>query len=144
MYEISTEIEINASKDQIWNLLIDIEKWQEWNPIIKSASGKLEKGEKISLIMVGKDGKNGPAYSPIITDLEDHSKFRWRAKMLAGFIFTNDKVIELEEVGVNRTKLIHKELFKGIMFKMMCSQMDKGVPPMLNSMNKAIKDKLEI
>jgi len=62
--------------------------------------------------------------------------------MLTGFIFTNYKVLELEETE-SGTRLIHKEMFKGLLAPIFCGQMEKGVPPMLNSMNQALKELAE-
>jgi hypothetical protein len=89
--------------------------------------------------MMGKEqGKDGPKYNPIITELEEPNYLRWRAHMLTGFIFTNYKVLELEESN-SGTRLIHKEMFKGLLAPIFCGQMEKDVPPMLNSMNQALK-----
>ena len=88
------------------------------------------------------EGKDGPRYQPKIIELEEGKSLRWRAHMLAGFIFTNDKLLELEEIP-GGTRLIHKELFSGLMWSMMKSQMKKGVPPILQSMNEALKEKIE-
>jgi len=93
--------------------------------------------------MIGKkEGKDGPKYNPAITALDDPTYFRWRAHMMAGFIFTNDKIIELKETS-SGTRLTHTETFKGLLAPVFCGQMEKGVPPMLNSMNKALKDLAE-
>ncbi|MFW2438631.1 MAG: hypothetical protein ACN4GR_04600 [Arenicellales bacterium] len=93
--------------------------------------------------MTGKEkGKDGPKYDPVITELDEPGYFRWRAHMLAGFIFTNDKIIELKETS-SGTLLIHTETFKGLLAPLFCGQMEKGVPPMLNSMNKALKNLAE-
>ena len=62
--------------------------------------------------------------------------------MLHGWIFTNYKVLELEASGAG-TRLTHKEMFKGLLAPIFCGQMEKGVPPMLNSMNQALKDLAE-
>ena len=58
--------------------------------------------------------------------------------MIASFMFSNEKIIELEATD-SGTKLLHKETFQGIMAAMMRSQMENGVAPMLNSMNEALK-----
>ena len=138
MREIRTEIEIAAPPTKVWNILTDFDNWKNWNPIINQASGTASLGSELSMTMRGEDGKDGPKYMPIVTNFEDPKFFRWRAKMMAGFIFTNDKVFELEETGAG-TRLIHKELFSGMMVPMMWSKFDEGVPPMLNSMNDALK-----
>ena len=62
--------------------------------------------------------------------------------MMAGFIFTNDKVFELHETSTG-TRVVHKELFSGLLAPIFCGQMEKGVPPMLEAMNQALKQLAE-
>ena len=112
MREIRTEIEIAAPLTQVWNILTDFDNWKVWNPIVHQVSGAASLGSKLSISMRGKDGKDGPKYMPIMTIFEEPKSFRWRATMMAGFLFTNDKVFELEETG-SGTRFIHKELFSG-------------------------------
>jgi hypothetical protein len=139
LQEITTEIEISAPPSKVWSILTDINSWQEWSPIIKESHGTASVGSELTITMMGKEqGKDGPKYNPIITELEEPNYLRWRAHMLTGFIFTNYKVLELEESN-SGTRLIHKEMFKGLLAPIFCGQMEKDVPPMLNSMNQALK-----
>ena len=141
--EISTEIEISAPPSKVWAIIAEIDGWQEWSPIIKQSQGVASIGSELTITMIGKEeGEDGPKYNPIITELEESRYLRWRAHMLAGFIFTNAKIIKLEKTSTG-TRLLHKELFKGLLSPIFCGQMEEGVPPMLNSMNKALKDLVE-
>ena len=100
MREVRTEINIAAPAAKVWSILTDFGSWQEWNPIVKQANGVASTDSKLSITMCGKDGKqgkDGPKYMPVVTNSDEPKFFRWRAKMLAGFLFTNDKVFELEE-----------------------------------------------
>ena len=143
MQEIKTEIDIAAPPSKVWAVLADVEKWQDWSPIINKSVGSASLGQKLEITMMGKEeGKDGPKYSPEITQFDAPNLFRWRAHMMAGFIMTNDKVFELQETSTG-TKLIRKELFSGLLAPIFCGQMEKGVPPMLNAMNKALKDLVE-
>jgi len=143
LQEVKTEIEISAPPSKIWSIISDINNWQEWSPIIKESHGTASVGSELTITMIGKEkGKDGPKYNPIITELEEPNYFRWRAHMLTGFIFTNYKIFELEETS-SGTRLTHTESFKGLLAPIFCRQMEKGVPPMLNSMNKALKDLAE-
>ena len=143
LQEIKTEIEISAPPSKVWTILTDINHWQEWSPIIKESQGTASVGSELTIAMVGKEkGEDGPVYNPTIMELDEAKHLRWRAHMLAGFIFTNYKVLELEETD-SGTRLIHKEMFKGLLAPIFCGQMEKGVPPMLNSMNKALKELAE-
>ena len=143
LQEIQTEIEISAPPSKVWTILTDINSWQEWSPIIKESQGTASVGSELTIAMIGKEkGENGPIYNPIITELDEPKHLRWRAHMLAEFIFTNYKVLELKETD-SGTRLTHKEMFKGLLAPIFCGQMEKGVPPMLNSMNKALKELAE-
>lgn len=145
MREIRTEIEIAAPPSKVWSVLIEIDKWKDWSPIITDASGKAALGSKLSITMCGKDGKGGkggPKYQPIVTVFEEPKRFQWMATMMAGFIFTNGKILELEQSG-SGTRLVHKETFSGMMVPLMWGQMESSVPQMLNSMNEALKVKIE-
>ncbi len=143
MREIKTEIEISAPVAQVWGILTNIDDWANWSPIINQSNGNAALGSAVNITMMSKEeGKDGPNYSPVITILDEQKLFRWRAKVLAGFIMTNDKVFELEETA-SGTRLIHKELFSGMMVPLFWSSVEKNVPTMLNTMNEALKTKAE-
>jgi len=142
MREIQTEIEITAPLPKVWSILTDIENWKEWNPIINQTSGTASLGSKLSIIMRGKDGKEGQRYMPIVTNFEEPKYFRWRGKMMAEFLFTNDKAFELEKTSTG-TRLIHREMFSGILVPMFWGKLNQFVPSMLKSMNDALKKSVE-
>lgn len=143
MQTITTEIDILAPPEKVWAILTDIGQWQEWSPTINASQGEASVGSTLAITMMSKEeGKDGPKYSPKIIQLDEPTYFHWRAHMMAGFVFTNDKIIELEKTE-NGTRLIHKETFKGLMAALMKGQMSKGVPPMLDTMNEALKQQAE-
>lgn len=138
MREVRTEIDINAPKAKVWDILINFDKWAEWNPIVNKAGGSAAMGEALTMTMAGEDGSDAQSYSPVITQFNAPNSFRWNAKMGAAFLFSNDKIVELTETD-SGTHLVHSETFSGLMATMMWGKMKEGVPPMLNSMNGALK-----
>lgn len=142
MREIKTEIDISAPAEKVWDILMDINNWQQWNPIINQASGIAAAGSKLTITMKGKEGKNGPKYMPVIINFDAPNLFQWRAKMMAGFLFTNDKIFELKEID-SGTQLIHKEAFGGILVPMFWGNLQQHVPAMLDAMNEALKKSVE-
>jgi len=145
MREVKTEIDIAAPSSEVWRILTDINHWQEWNPIVKQASGEASPDSTLTITMCskeGKGGKDGPKYMPVITNCEAPKRFRWRAKMMAGFLFTNDKVFELEDTS-NGTHLVHKETYDGWLVPMFWNKLNENVPSMLNSMNDSLKELAE-
>lgn len=140
--EIQTSIEIEATPEQVWGVLTDIDHWDKWNPIIISASGTASVGTELTITMRGEEGKDGPKYMPVVTSLQEPELFEWRAKMIAGFIFTNGRVFMLEKIN-GGTRLINKETFKGMMVPLFWNKLNSHVPAMLNEMNVALKNRVE-
>lgn len=142
MRELRTEIEIAAPLQDVWNVLTDFDHWKDWNPIVNQVNGAASSGAKLSVTMRGKDGKDGPKYKPVIKEIDAPKSFRWRAVMIAEFLFTNDKEVELEKTG-SGTRLIHRELFGGTLVPLFWSKLSKDALPMLESMNNALKSEAE-
>lgn len=142
MFEVRTEIQIAASPSVVWNILIDFNHWQEWNPTVSQASGAATLGSKLHFTMQCEGPRNGAKYSPIVTKIEEAKSLHWHAKMLTDSLMGNDKVFELKEVS-DGTLLIHKEIFSGLLTKLFWSKMSPGIPPMLELMNSALKKKSE-
>ena len=62
--------------------------------------------------------------------------------MMSGFMFTNDRVFELQEEN-GGTEVINREEFSGLMVPLFWNKMNQFVVPMLEKMNNALKDKME-
>jgi len=142
MREIRSEIDIAAPPTTVWGILTDFEKWQTWNPIVKQVRGVATRNSKINVNMRGKGGQEGQHYVATITTFEEPLFFRWRARMMADFLFANDKVFELKETPAG-TKLVHTEAFSGILVSLFWSKLNQQVPSMLKTMNEALKKKAE-
>ena len=141
--EIKTEIEISAPPSKVWEIITDIDQWQEWSPIISASQGTVAIDSSLNITMISDEkGKDGPQYNPVITKLDEAKYFQWRAKMLTEFVFTNDKIFKLEKTNTG-TKLTHIETIKGLMAPLFRGKMQEGAPPMLNSMNTALKELAE-
>lgn len=142
MREIQAKVHILAPIDQVWKVITDFDNWKDWNPTIKQVSGEASIGSKLTITMCGKDDKDGQKYQPTVLEVDPLNRFRWRVKMMGGFIFTNDRVFELKEKD-GGTELINMERFSGLMATMAWSKLNEFVPTMLESMNLALKEKLE-
>lgn len=142
MRELKTEIELSAPIERVWQVLTDFEHWQEWNPMVNQVSGNAALGSRLNITMCGSKGKDAMKYQATILEATPPRGLRWRATMMGGLMFTNDRVFELtEKNGV--TTLVNKEEFSGLMVPMFWGKMKLFVVPMLEGMNRALKEKLE-
>lgn len=141
--EISTEIEIEAPPEEVWEVLVKVDAWPAWNKTVAKASGNASLGSELDLTMFANDGvSDGPRYKPVIVKLDPPALLEWRATMISGFVFTNDKVLELKQTATG-TKLIHIERFSGMLVPLFGGKMQDGVPPILNTLNTSVKALVE-
>ena len=47
MHQIVTQMDIAASSERVWSILMDFPAYPEWNPFIRSLSGVAKQGEKL-------------------------------------------------------------------------------------------------
>ncbi len=74
--EIITEIEIDASPSQVWQVLTDFEKHPTWNPFIKKISGVAARNEKLEVHMP--DPRGGTmVFTPTVLVAERDRELRW-------------------------------------------------------------------
>lgn len=142
MRELRTEIQISAPIDRVWQVLTDFDHWQDWNPMVNQVSGIATLHSKLNITMRGPGGKDAMKYQPTLLEVSPPRSLRWRATMMSGLMFTNDRVFELTEKN-GGTVLVNKEEFSGLMVPLFWGKMNQFVVPMLEGMNKALKAKME-
>jgi len=67
--ELYTEIQIKATSERVWRLLTDFASYPQWNPFIRRASDKPEKGEKLE-VYLQPEGAGGMTFRPRVLTAE--------------------------------------------------------------------------
>ncbi len=142
MKEIRTEIDINAPVAKVWDIISNLDDWADWNKMVTGASGKITQGAKLSITMRGKSEGAEHSYAPTVIQCDAPNSFRFRASMGNRLMMTNYKLCQLEENN-GGTKFIHIEQFSGLMVPFIWKKMEKGVPMMLQMINKNLKQHAE-
>jgi uncharacterized protein YndB with AHSA1/START domain len=55
---ISTEIEINAPAEKVWQVLTDFAHFPYWNPFIREIIGSVVEGSRLEIHISTSSGKN--------------------------------------------------------------------------------------
>ena len=138
---IETEIKIAASPERIWSILTDLEKYDEWNPFIKNAKGKVQVGEKLEVLISPPNGK-AMEFKPIVKSVIENSEFIWLGRLLFPGIFDGEHIFNIHHDD-RGSLLVQKEKFSGILIPMMWSSLDKNTRAGFELMNQALKDRAE-
>ena len=114
MNQISTDIEINASAERVWQVLTDFPKLPEWNPFLRSVEGKLEVGQPLKVYLKGSKGM-GMTFKPTVLKAEPNREFRWLGRLLLPGLFDGEHSFIIESLEENRVRFLQGEKFTGVL-----------------------------
>lgn len=140
-HKIITRIVIESNVEKVWQELMDFDSYSQWNPFIKSISGKPTESERLKVEVLPVDAKKSMVFTPIVQKVENHKYFSWKGDLLVPGIFSGTHTFEIEE-NRNNVVFIHKEEFSGLLIPFMKSML-KATESGFEKMNKALKDRIE-
>jgi len=138
---IETDIEINASASQVWALLTDFARMPSWNPFIKSISGNLAQGARLSVRIVP-PGSAGMNFKPTILTVRPERELRWLGHLFVPGIFDGEHYFLLTPIGENRTRFTQSEKFSGFLVGLLGSTL-AATSAGFKAMNTALKQQAE-
>lgn len=108
-----TEIDINASREAVWDALIHKEEWYRWNTFLYDMDPKLpfRQGRQVLLSLRRLEGEEETEFQPVVTLLQPNRCLRWLAKAPG---LKTEHLFELADLGPNRTQYIHQERISGV------------------------------
>jgi hypothetical protein len=140
--EINTTIKINAPSNKVWAVLTDFSQYSEWNPFIRSIRGNAQQGEALE-ILIQPPGGTSMTFQPIILVLQPGAELRWRGRLMLPGIFDGEHQFQLESIGEGRTRLIHREVFSGLLVPLLWRKLDIQTRQGFEAMNHALKKRVE-
>ncbi len=139
MKELRTEIEINASPEAVWNIIIDFESYEEWNPFINRIIGQAKQGGKIEISLHTPAGKNRK-YEPTITKVDDGRELRWMGK---SWLLNGEHIFTIEQLQADKVRFIHREVFDGLLAGFFGKSIDTDIRQGFEEMNRSLKVRAE-
>jgi len=140
--ELKTEIEIYSSPEDIWRVLLDFEKYPEWNPFIKKIMGNPEPGAKIEA-KIHPPGQRDMTFKPILLKVEENKELRWIGHLMFPGIFDGEHAFIIEPVDQSRIIFRQEEKFSGILVPVFWKSLYQHTRVGFIEMNQALKKRVE-
>ncbi len=120
---IDTNVEINASRADVWNVLIDFPNCSQWNPF--RIEGIPEVGKRLVLHMSA-DGGHGMSFKPEVLVATPNEELRWLGKLGLHGIADGEHYFILSANDDGTTHLNHGERFSGALVALAKGSAGKG------------------
>lgn len=142
MKKLTTTLDIEASPQAIWQILTDFSAFEQWNPFIRSISGRAVQGTKLE-VHIQPPGGQGMTFKPTVLVAEPEREFAWLGHFLIPGIFDGEHRFRLEPLGDNRTRFTQSEQFGGLLVPLLTKDLDTKVHQGFEAMNQALKTRVE-
>ncbi len=139
--QLSAHIDIQAPPDRVWELLTDLTAYQEWNPFIVRAEGRVESGQQLTLTMQPVGGR-AMTLRPRLAEVAVNRTLRWRGKLGVPGLMDAEHTFVLHPRS-GGTRLTQQETFRGLLVPFVGSTLDRSTLPAFVAMNEALKKRAE-
>ncbi len=142
MKTLSTEIEIKAPTERVWDLLTDFDAFSTWNPFMPRAAGEIKAGERLD-ITLQPPGGSGVNIKPLVLKAEPGRELRWIGRILMPGIFDGEHIFIIEPLGEDRVRFTQMEEFSGLLSSLMTGNLEQSTRSGFAAMNRALKARAE-
>ncbi len=142
MKELRSEIEIQATPERVWQLLTDFASFPDWNPFIRTASGAIEVGGRL-VVLIQPSGSSAMTFRPTVLKVEPARELRWLGHLLVPGLFDGEHSFMIESIGDHRVRFVQQELFRGLLVPVFARQLDRDTQRGFDEMNRALKMRAE-
>ena len=140
--QLITSIEIDAPPNVVWEILTEFERFDLWNPFIRSIDGKAAAGQKLE-IKVKPPGGKLMTFRPVVLVADPGLELRWLGRVLFSGIFDGEHRFQIEPLSDRRVRFVHSERFSGLLVPFFWRSLDTQTRQGFEEMNDALKLRAE-
>lgn len=112
MASVRSEVEIDAAPERVFDILVDLAAYPEWNPFTPRVESSLELGAPVHL-HVRLRGKKLSHRVEYVSALERPSRLCWGASIGARFLLRAERCQTLEPLADGRTRYVNEDVLSG-------------------------------
>jgi hypothetical protein len=139
-YSLSASIEVDATPDEVWSVLSDLDAYDEWNPFIVSSSGTVQVGATLTNTL--RDATGETTFTPTVLTVTPGRELRWLGKVGPGAVFDGEHSFLIEPVRPGRVRLVQTERFSGVLVPFFQGQLQDNTLPQFRAMNEALAQRV--
>ena len=113
--EVAAAVEIDAPIDAVWEALVDLPRYPEWNSFTRRVEGELVVGTPVRL-RVDMPRRSESWQVETVTEFDEAARrFAWGMTMGAPFLLRANRVQQLEALPSGRTRYTTVDRFGGVL-----------------------------
>ena len=137
-----TTFEINAPASRVWEVLVALDRYAEWNPQIPRANGRLEVGARIRL-RLALPARPTLDLSATIEEVQPDRLLTWRGHVVRPWLFEGYRKFAIRPIHGARVSVTHVEDIHGFLAPVFSVLMGAAVAKSQQALNAALRARAE-
>ena len=142
MADFRTTFPVAASAETVWGILVDFERWSEWNPSVPSISGEARLGSTLD-ITLAMPRRPSAKVKATITELDPERRFRWHGNIGGDRLFAGTRQFDIDPQPDGSVLVTHVETVTGLLFPVFRAVMGSAIQEHHDNLSTALKDRAE-
>jgi hypothetical protein len=128
-----TTFPVAANAETVWGILVDFERWSEWNPSVPSIKGDARLGSTLAMTLA-MPRRPSAKVKATITQFEPERRFGWHGSIGGDRFFSGTREFEI---------VTHVETVTGLFFPVFRAIMGSAIQEHHDNLNTGLKDRAE-
>jgi hypothetical protein len=137
-----TTIPIAASPESVWAILVDFDRWHDWNPSVPDIHGDAQTGSNLTMTLA-MPGRPSAKVKATLTDVVPARLLRWHGNVGGDWLFSGTRTFELHPQPDGTVLMTHVEDVRGLLFPVFRALMGSAIQHHHDNLNEALKQRAE-
>ncbi len=134
-----TTFPVAASAETVWGILVDFDRWSEWNPSVPSISGDARVGSTLAMTLAMPRRPSAKVKAEI-TELDPERRFSWHGTIGGDSFFSGTREFEIDSQPDGTVLVTHVETVTGLFFPVFRAIMGSAIQEHHDNLNAGLKE----
>jgi hypothetical protein len=132
---------VRAPAAMVWDIVYDIDRWGEWNPLYPEAWGEIRYGETLKLKLALPEQPERELLATVL-DWAPNEAIHWKTSRLGGFVRTV-RYLEIETMTEEGCIFSNGEIFSGLLSGTVVRRLRPSLKKGFTALGEAVRDRAE-
>ena len=138
---IEHRVGVKAPASVVWDIVHDLDRWREWNPLYPDVAGRIGYGETLKLRLALPDEPERELLATV-TDWTPNEAIHWRTSHMGGFVRTV-RYLEIEAMSETGCIFSNGEIFSGLLSGSTVRRLRPRLKRGFEALGEAVRDRAE-
>ena len=137
-----TTFPIAATAKVVWAVLIDFERWHEWNTSVPEISGVAQLNSTLTMTLA-MPGRPSAKVKATLTEVAPERRLCWHGNVGRDWLFAGSREFDIDSQADGSVLVTHTETVTGFLFPVFRAVMGSAIQRHHQGLNQALKQRSE-